>query len=213
MLTLKYVKKDGACFISHIDLLRHTSRALRRAEIPVKFSQGFNPHALIYFSPPLGVGISSEAEYMAIDTDMEAAEAFELYNASVPSSLKAVAVFKTDKNPNLQGKTVCADYLIDTPYAPLDLSEGLEISYKKKDAIVTENVADRIYAAFEENGKLCVRLALGNVNLRPDRILPAINERLKISVGVTDVKKIRQYIEVDKKAVEVDEFLKSISVK
>ncbi len=66
MLTLKYCKAGSACFISHIDLLRHVSRILRRAGITVNYSQGFNPHALVYFSPPLGVGVSSVAEYLTI---------------------------------------------------------------------------------------------------------------------------------------------------
>ena len=129
MLVLKYSKTDSACFISHIDLLRHVSRILRRADISVNYSQGFNPHALVFFSPPLGVGVSSVAEYLAIDSNMNADELLEKFNASVPATLRASEVFTCAKNPNLQGKTVCADYIFDTPFKALDLSAGFEVSY------------------------------------------------------------------------------------
>ena len=103
MVVLKHVKRDSACFISHIDMLRHVSRILRRAGIPVKFSQGFNPHALVFFSPPLAVGVSSDSEYLAIDTDMPKDEVMERYNRAVPYTISAEKAFACEKNPNLQG--------------------------------------------------------------------------------------------------------------
>lgn len=209
MVVLKYSKTGSACFISHIDLLRHVSRILRRAEISVNYSQGFNPHALVFFSSPLGVGVPSCCEYLAIDTDMEANEVFERFNASVPAALSASEVFTCVKNPNLQGKTVCADYVFDTPYKKIDLSRGFEITYGKKGQTLKEDVSDKIFSVFDEDGKLCLRLALGNVNLRPDRILPKLNEVLSTKLIVTDIRKIRQFVETDGKLVSADDYLKT----
>lgn len=209
MIVLKYVKTDSACFISHIDLLRHVSRILRRADISVNYSQGFNPHALVFFSSPLGVGVSSCCEYLAIDTNMNGDEVLERFNASVPATLRASEVFTCPKNPNLQGKTVCADYVFDTPYKDVDLSRGFEISYEKKGKTFIEDVSDKIYSVFDEGGKLGVRLALGNVNLRPDRILKKLNEMLSTNLSVTDIRKVRQFVEVDGKPVNADDYLKS----
>lgn len=209
MIVLKYSKTGSACFISHIDLLRHVSRILRRAQIDVKFSQGFNPHALVFFSSPLGVGVASKAEYLAIDTDMDAKEVFERYNACVPDGLRAHGYFTCAKNPNLQGKVVCADYIIDTPYCDVDVKDGFEISYQKKGQTVCEDVADKIYGVFEADGKLGVRLALGNTNLRPDRILPALNVRLGRDIAVTDLLKIRQYVMTDGRLVDADSYIQS----
>lgn len=208
MLTLKYCKAGSACFISHIDLLRHVSRILRRAGISVNYSQGFNPHALVYFSPPLGVGVSSVAEYLTIDTDMNADEVFERYNSAVPDTLRASGVFVCPKNPNLQGKVVSADYILDVPYKPIDLSGGFEISYEKKGQTVTEDVSDKIYSVFDEDGRLGLRLALGNTNLRPDRLIPRLNEMLGVGICITDVRKLRQYVEVGGALTEVDDYLK-----
>lgn len=83
MIVLKYRKTGSVCFISHIDLLRHMDRVIRRGKIAVKYSQGFNPHALMFFSPPLSLGISSTAEYLSIDSDENAQEVFEKYNSAV----------------------------------------------------------------------------------------------------------------------------------
>ncbi len=50
-------------FLSHLDNMRTIFRAIRRSEIPVAFSEGFNPHLKVSFGPPLPVGHTSEAEY------------------------------------------------------------------------------------------------------------------------------------------------------
>ena len=207
MLVLKYQKQGSACFISHIDLLRHVDRIIRRAHIEVKFSQGFNPHPLLFFSPPLSLGTASVAEYLSIDSDMDKDVAFERYNASVPDGLKASKIFVCSKNPNLQAKVVCADFVFNTPYRQIEVGDKFEIIYEKKGEIVTENVASKIFSFFEKDGKLVARLASGSVNLRPDRILQKLNEILGEDLKLCDVEKVAQYVDVDGKLVEVDRYL------
>ncbi|UWG96896.1 TIGR03936 family radical SAM-associated protein [Dehalobacter sp. DCM] len=65
-IRLAYTKKGEARYIAHLDLTRVLDRALRRAEIPVAFSEGFNPHPKIAFGPPLPVGVEGEQEYVDI---------------------------------------------------------------------------------------------------------------------------------------------------
>jgi radical SAM family uncharacterized protein/radical SAM-linked protein len=62
-LRVKYSIGPELRFLSHLDNIRTIFRAIRRSEIPVAFSEGFNPHQKISFGPPLPVGYSSEAEY------------------------------------------------------------------------------------------------------------------------------------------------------
>ena len=207
MIVLKYQKTGSVCFISHIDLLRHMDRVIRRGNINVNYSQGFNPHALMYFSPPLSLGISSIAEYLTLDSDMSIEEVFEKFNAAVPDDLKASKVFSSEKNPNLQARVVCADFVFDTPYKPFEFGENFEISYEKKGEVVTENVASKIYAFFDKDGKLAARLASGSVNLRPDRILKKLNEILGADLRICDIEKVAQYVDVDGKLIDVDEYL------
>lgn len=210
MLVFKYQKTGNTCFISHIDLLRHVDRIIRRAHISVNYSQGFNPHPLLFFSPPLSLGVSSTSEYLSIDSDMDKDDAFEKFNTAVPDTLKASKVFGCEKNPNLQAKVTCADYVFPTPYTDIDLKNGFEIEYVKKGASVKEDVADKIYAVFEKDGLLAMRLASGNQNLRPDRILPKLCEICGKNIPLGGVVKVAQYVSVDEKIVDVDDFLLSV---
>ena len=52
MIVLRYSRLGTRRFISHIDVLREFGRIVRRADIPVGYSGGFNPHALLFFAPP-----------------------------------------------------------------------------------------------------------------------------------------------------------------
>lgn len=54
-------------FLGHLDVLRTFDRAVRRAKIPVEYSQGFSPHAHLSFAMPLPVGVAGERELCAID--------------------------------------------------------------------------------------------------------------------------------------------------
>lgn len=226
MIVLKYQKSGSPAFISHKDLLRHVSRILRRANIPVNFSQGFNPHSLIYFSPPLVLGVSSTAEYLSIDTNLEASEVLKRYNDAVPKGLEASRVFTCEKNPNLQAIVVAGDYIFPTTQHNINADNGnldeyfceklydegkFQAEYLKKGEKIVENVEDKIYEVGNSDGKLRMRLALGNVTLRPDRILYSLNQKLDENMRLTDVVKVSQYVMVDNELVDVDDYLDSIN--
>lgn len=66
MVRLTFSKKGTAKFISHLDIVRCMTRTFRRADIPVKFTEGFNPHPHMVFSAPLSLGVESECEYLDI---------------------------------------------------------------------------------------------------------------------------------------------------
>lgn len=61
-LRMTFSRGEEVKYISHLDLMRLWERVLRRAELPLAYSQGFNPHARISLAAPLPVGVTSEAE-------------------------------------------------------------------------------------------------------------------------------------------------------
>lgn len=63
---INYSKSGRAIYISHLDLNRMMSRAVRRAELPMWYTEGFNPHPYIAFALPLSLGQSSDCEFMDI---------------------------------------------------------------------------------------------------------------------------------------------------
>lgn len=61
-----FSKKGAMKYISHLDLMRLFMRALRRAQLPVKMTQGFNPHPKLSIKRALKLGLESENEEAAI---------------------------------------------------------------------------------------------------------------------------------------------------
>lgn len=91
---LKFSKTGMGKFISHLDLLRTFTRAIHRANLPVRYSQGFNPHQLITFSLPLPIGVTSETEFVDIDFEDTAVsgEIMEKLNQNLPPDIKILSV-------------------------------------------------------------------------------------------------------------------------
>ena len=65
-LRVRFHKTGRAQYISHLDLGRTMRTAINRAEIPVKYSEGFNPHPKMSFALTLSVGTESVCEFMEL---------------------------------------------------------------------------------------------------------------------------------------------------
>jgi radical SAM-linked protein len=88
-LRLRYAKRGRLRFTSHRDIARAFERALRRAHVPMAYSQGFNPHPKISWIGAAPTGVASEAEYVEIQL-VEAAEPADLVatlDAAMPPGL------------------------------------------------------------------------------------------------------------------------------
>lgn len=102
-------------FIGHLDLQRAMQRALRRADIPVVYSQGFNPHLLLSFAAPLSVGIEGEHEVMELplQNNITETEFVEKMNAVLPQGMKVVAAkLVTDDTAPAMARLAAAVYHI-----------------------------------------------------------------------------------------------------
>ncbi len=67
VIRMRFSKGDAVRYISHLDLQRIFGRALKRAKIPIAYSQGFNPHPKLSFGSALSVGTTSDSEYIDVD--------------------------------------------------------------------------------------------------------------------------------------------------
>jgi radical SAM-linked protein len=65
-LRVRFSRGEELKYISHLDLMRLWERALRRARIPLAYSEGFSPHPRLSIAAPLALGVTSEAELMDI---------------------------------------------------------------------------------------------------------------------------------------------------
>lgn len=64
---IKFAKYGTMKFIGHLDMMRFFQKAIRRADIDIKYSEGFSPHQIMSFAAPLGVGVESVGEYLDIE--------------------------------------------------------------------------------------------------------------------------------------------------
>lgn len=68
---VRFAKYGAVKFVGHLDVLRYFQKAVRRAGLKIAYSQGFHPHQIMSFASPLGVGITSEGEYMDMELTAE----------------------------------------------------------------------------------------------------------------------------------------------
>lgn len=74
-IRIKFRKYGVMRFIGHLDIMRYFQKAMRRADIDIAYSEGFSPHQIMSFAAPLGVGITSDGEYLDIEANSTASSA------------------------------------------------------------------------------------------------------------------------------------------
>lgn len=91
---LNFSKTGRAIYISHLDINRMMTRAVRRAKLPMWYTEGFNPHPYLTFALPLSLGQSSDCEYMdiRIEGDITDEEIMNRLNAVLPEGVKILSV-------------------------------------------------------------------------------------------------------------------------
>ncbi len=90
-----WFKKMGMSrYVSHLDLMRAMTRSVRRAEIPLWYTEGFNPHPYLTFALPLSLGMESlyESMDMRIEGEDTNEKIFELLKGSMPPGIEIVSV-------------------------------------------------------------------------------------------------------------------------
>jgi len=89
----RFRKEGNARFLSHHDLMRLFERALRRAGLPVRMSEGYNPHPRfsILLALPLGVEATDEALDVQFQPPVEPADALARLQAEMPAGLSLPA--------------------------------------------------------------------------------------------------------------------------
>ncbi len=177
MILIRYSKLKGAEFIPHLDMLKHLTKILRRADIKLNYSKGFNPHVLMFMSSPIALGLKSESEYCLIDA-LESAEGFkERFNKFSPKGIRCEAVYETDKKVNIASHIIFADYEIEGLNV-FDVNEVLQQSefyITDKNQNVKEVRSKIVSLKFDKN-RLIARLKFGNETLRPDYLVKKLQE-------------------------------------
>ncbi len=166
---IKFSKSGPLKFIGHLDVMRYFQKAFRRAELDVEYSQGYSPHQLMSFAAPLGVGLTSDGEYL--DVSMISCEAPDQMIQKINEVMNEyirIEDFKLlpDNSKNAMSIVAGADYLLSLKdgYDFMDnavFEQNFTAFFKQESITITkkskksENIVDikpMIYhIAFEED--------------------------------------------------------------
>ena len=181
---LFYKKTGSARFVSHLDTMRFMTRLLRRAGIPVWYTEGFNPHLYITFALPLSLGMTSEYEIADIrlnDDNYPLDLLCEKLNENSTDDYRffhAKEPFK--KLSDLSFATFLVEFDDGGEYAQKlkTFLSGNEINIEKKTKkgdIKTMNISEdikNVTVRNDGNTKLTITLPAGNnKNINPDLII------------------------------------------
>lgn len=202
MLVFKYTKTDGAEFFSHLDLLKHFCKIMRRGGIDITESKGFNPHMHVYMNAPMGVGIKSLCEYCFVDSAEPASVFMQKFNAHTVRGVTCLSAVDVEKKVSVAGIITEARYKI-SGINKFDVNEVLNAeSFMLMDKKgVDKDLRARIKDIYFEGDNLIAKLGFGNETLRAD----AFSNKLCLQYG-GEVKEIIK-TEVFSGGVDFDEYL------
>lgn len=186
-----FEKGERLRHIGHLDLMRAMQRALRRSDLPLQYSQGFNPHILLNFAAPLSVGISGLREIMEVPVGAEISEEVfkEKLSQALPTELKCLSVRAVpDEHPAPMASLRAAIYdaRLENGEALLEAvpaflaQESITAIRKTKSGEKPCDIRPMIYGLFVTGSTLTMTLALCEAaTCKPDLLLTALADFAK----------------------------------
>lgn len=188
-LRLRFEKTGRAVYISHLDLMAVMQRAFARADLPLKFSEGFNPHPQISILLPLSVGTASICELM----DFRLLEERDLktlpdrLTAVLPDGIRALEAYESvRKSAQLKWLDIEGILEYDTVKSMADELDAffsrpeLTIEKKTKRGSGQADIRPAINKiGFSDTGeglKLRARISAQEPTLNPDHLINALRQ-------------------------------------
>lgn len=194
-----FTKVGSLQFISHLDLNRTMKTVMIRAGIPIKYSEGFNPHPKMVFALPLSVGAESVCELLdfKLDRPMAREELIERLNRAFPPEMRVLDAY----TPETKFTAIrYAEYRIenetDFSTEPLE-AESLVIMKRSKSGEKPCDIKPMLHSYRKEGTSLTVVLsAAPDAYLNPEYLLPLLSipdatvlrTRVLLADGVTAFK-------------------------
>lgn len=195
-IRIKFSKQGAMKFIGHLDILRYFQKAMRRADVDMRYSEGFSPHQIMSFAAPLGVGLTSSGEYMDIEilSTGSSQEMVDRLNQVMVEGMEVLSFKKLPDNAgNAMSMVAACDYTIrfrEGRESGLEISEteffqeldqflydgNLEIIKKTKKGEKQMDIKPYIYEHFvsEDSSSIFLKLASGSsANIKPELVLEA----------------------------------------
>ena len=213
-------------FIGHLDIMRYFQKVMRRADVDIRYSEGFSPHQIMSFAAPLGVGLESRGEYVDIEvlsTD-SSKEMLRRINENMVEGMEALSYRALpDDAGNAMSLVAAADYEVRfrEGYEPEDLDAffaGIPEFLKKEEILFLKktkkgekeiNIRPQIYQMeARPDHKIFLQIATGSAaNLKPDAVLRAYAESRGETLGEFALMLTRLEVYADKGNEEKHDFV------
>ena len=206
-IRIRFSKLGKIRFTSHRDVARIWERALRRASVPVAYTQGFSPHAKLSFGLALSTGHESFGEYLDVDVaepvDVESIPA--RLDPCLPVGIHVQAADEIEPGtPSLQQAVeACSwrievnasdDSLVEEAVANLLTAPSLVVTRTRKGRPVTEDIRPAVESlVVEDDGSVLADLATQPRGLRPSELVAVMGD------GLTEgrVCRLHQWLSID----------------
>ena len=198
-IRLRFAKLGKIRFTSHRDVARIWERALRRAELPVAYSEGFSPRPKLSFGLALSTGHESVAEYL----DVELRDGSEADVTTLPTQLSeqlpvgidvTAAAHLAPGSPSLQEDVLSCTWRIEVvDLVPADARDLVEATLAADELVVTRTrkgrevtddlrpavIAITVTGPSERGTELEAELAVHPRSVRPAELLLALSPGLE----------------------------------
>lgn len=187
---VKFSKTGNMKFVGHLDVMRYFQKVNRRAGIDIAYSGGFSPHQIMSFASPLGLGLTSEGEYLDMELNNSGTSAMmmERMNAVMAEGFEVTGFRKLpDTAKTAMSIVAAADYQMTLKEAYQTLlpdqwqleqffsQESICVTKKTKKSEKEMDIRPLIYGWRPAENGFWVRLASGSSdNLKPQLLLEAL---------------------------------------
>ena len=188
ILRTRFTRRGPLSFIGHLDLMKVIERAVRRADLPILHTQGYNPRPVMVFALPLGVGIDTTGDYVdvAMSVPREADEFLDRIRPQLPQGLEFISARQIgEPKDSIMSIVSAAAYSLEAPGITqkiLDLFslEKVETQKKSKGKIKTVDIRPLMIKPLTTStpDRADIMVYAGSEkNLRPDVLLAALCEQ------------------------------------
>ena len=178
---LIYEKTSSAKYVSHLDFVRMFGRAIRRAKLPIAYSEGFNPHPLLTFALPLSVGYTSGCEILELVMAEEISpdEVMNRLNAVLPEGVRITSAHEGKSRMKALDIALYQVYPEKMPDGIADFLSNKEILIEKKtkSGIKETDIRPDIKDIKLYLDRIEMTLSAGSrANLKPEVVVNAMNK-------------------------------------
>lgn len=174
---IRYTKTGNLKYISHLDLLRTMQRILLRAELPLWYTEGFNPQPKLSFGLPLSVGCESVCEYIDIrlTETLPCEEVAARISSAFPREMRVVKVYHPETKYNVIG---AAGYTIEIGSANVDAETTAKVEELFAHELMVEKETKRGSKMLDlSDAILSLSASYADGKLKLAMVLPASNEQ------------------------------------